>query len=194
MDNWDNRVAKYAHVHRGASVWGVRSSAQTPRHRGARRDGQYVAANELWFAEQRAVEHAPPLADRRSLAIHPRTRCRSGYMRVEALGGRWITWTSRLRLLGRRAPWARDLGQGRRRALTRARPSAAWHAPAWAGGSGRRSEDDMITLYGFGRIFPEGRGETKDLRAQWALEASCGRIRCRAPTDSFHSGICSPTE
>ena len=28
----------------------------------------------------------------------------------------------------------------------------------------------MITLYGFGRIFPEGRGETKDLRAQWALE------------------------
>ncbi len=34
----------------------------------------------------------------------------------------------------------------------------------------RRSEDDVITLYGFGRIFPEGRGETKDLRAQWALE------------------------
>ena len=28
----------------------------------------------------------------------------------------------------------------------------------------------MITLYGFGNIFPEGRGETKDLRAQWALE------------------------
>jgi glutathione S-transferase len=28
----------------------------------------------------------------------------------------------------------------------------------------------VITLYGFGRIFPEGRGETKDLRAQWALE------------------------
>jgi glutathione S-transferase len=28
----------------------------------------------------------------------------------------------------------------------------------------------MITLYGFGTIFPEGRGETKDLRAQWALE------------------------
>jgi len=28
----------------------------------------------------------------------------------------------------------------------------------------------MITLYGFGRIFPEGIGETKDLRAQWALE------------------------
>ncbi len=28
----------------------------------------------------------------------------------------------------------------------------------------------MITLYGFGRIFPEGRGQTKDLRAQWALE------------------------
>ena len=28
----------------------------------------------------------------------------------------------------------------------------------------------MITLYGFGRIFPEGRGETKDMRVQWALE------------------------
>jgi glutathione S-transferase len=28
----------------------------------------------------------------------------------------------------------------------------------------------MITLYGAGRIFPEGRGETKDLRVQWALE------------------------
>lgn len=28
----------------------------------------------------------------------------------------------------------------------------------------------MITLYGFGNIFPEGIGETKDLRAQWALE------------------------
>jgi glutathione S-transferase len=38
------------------------------------------------------------------------------------------------------------------------------------GGSGRRSEDEMITLYGFGRIFRESHGETKDLRAQWALE------------------------
>jgi glutathione S-transferase len=28
----------------------------------------------------------------------------------------------------------------------------------------------LITLYGFGRIFPDGIGETKDLRAQWALE------------------------
>lgn len=28
----------------------------------------------------------------------------------------------------------------------------------------------MITLYGFANIFPEGRGETKDLRVQWALE------------------------
>ena len=28
----------------------------------------------------------------------------------------------------------------------------------------------MITLYGFGSIFPDGVGETKDLRAQWALE------------------------
>jgi glutathione S-transferase len=32
------------------------------------------------------------------------------------------------------------------------------------------AEDDVITLYGFGRIFPEGRGETKDLWAQWVLE------------------------
>ncbi|MGE0798809.1 MAG: glutathione S-transferase family protein [Lautropia sp.] len=28
----------------------------------------------------------------------------------------------------------------------------------------------MITLYAFGNIFPGGVGETKDLRAQWALE------------------------
>ena len=28
----------------------------------------------------------------------------------------------------------------------------------------------MITLYAFGRIFPEGVGETKDLWAQWVLE------------------------
>lgn len=28
----------------------------------------------------------------------------------------------------------------------------------------------MITLYAFGNIFPDGVGETKDLRAQWALE------------------------
>ncbi len=28
----------------------------------------------------------------------------------------------------------------------------------------------MITLYGFRTIFPGGHGETKDLRAQWALE------------------------
>lgn len=28
----------------------------------------------------------------------------------------------------------------------------------------------MITLYGFKNIFPGGEGETKDLRAQWALE------------------------
>jgi glutathione S-transferase len=28
----------------------------------------------------------------------------------------------------------------------------------------------MLTLYGFGRIFADGIGETKDLRAQWALE------------------------
>src|SRR5688500_4796393 len=34
----------------------------------------------------------------------------------------------------------------------------------------RQSEDEMITLYGFGRIVREGLGETKDLRVQWALE------------------------
>jgi glutathione S-transferase len=33
-----------------------------------------------------------------------------------------------------------------------------------------RAEDDMITLYGFGKIFPEGVGETKDMWVQWALE------------------------
>src|ERR1700754_2012479 len=32
------------------------------------------------------------------------------------------------------------------------------------------TEDDMIPLYGFGTIFADGIGETKDLRAQWALE------------------------
>jgi glutathione S-transferase len=53
--------------------------------------------------------------------------------------------------------------------LELAPPCAAWHAPDRPV-SGHRSEDDMITLYGFGRIFPEGVGETKDLRAQWALE------------------------
>jgi glutathione S-transferase len=44
------------------------------------------------------------------------------------------------------------------------------YAPAQAGANQSPAEDGMITLYGFGRIFPEGRGETKDLRAQWALE------------------------
>src|SRR5688572_13894223 len=34
----------------------------------------------------------------------------------------------------------------------------------------RDAGGSMITLYGFGRIFPQGRGETKDLWAQWALE------------------------
>jgi glutathione S-transferase len=55
-------------------------------------------------------------------------------------------------------------------ALKLAPQATAWHPPERAGGCGRRSEDDMITLYGFGRIFPEGHGETKDLWAQWALE------------------------
>lgn len=38
----------------------------------------------------------------------------------------------------------------------------------------------MITLYGFGRIFPEGVGETKDLWAQWALEETGLRYRVHA--------------
>jgi len=59
--------------------------------------------------------------------------------------------------------------------LTLAAPSRRWHgsgpAPEAAGaGTGRHAEDEMITLYGFGRIFPEGIGETKDLWVQWALE------------------------
>lgn len=47
---------------------------------------------------------------------------------------------------------------------TRRQRGHSWSVPAVAGGN------DMITLYGFGRIFPEGHGETKDLWAQWALE------------------------
>jgi glutathione S-transferase len=49
----------------------------------------------------------------------------------------------------------------------------AFRGVARCGGDGelgRQSEDHMITLYGFGNIFPDGIGETKDLRAQWALE------------------------
>jgi glutathione S-transferase len=38
----------------------------------------------------------------------------------------------------------------------------------------------MITLYGFGNIFPAGRGETKDLWAQWALEETGLPYRVRA--------------
>ena len=38
----------------------------------------------------------------------------------------------------------------------------------------------MITLYGFGTMFPEGVGETKDLRAQWALEETGLPYRVRA--------------
>lgn len=38
----------------------------------------------------------------------------------------------------------------------------------------------MITLYGFGRIFPDGVGETKDLRVQWALEETGLEYRVRA--------------
>ena len=37
-------------------------------------------------------------------------------------------------------------------------------------GSFGRLEAAMITLYGFKNIFAGGHGETKDLRAQWALE------------------------
>lgn len=39
----------------------------------------------------------------------------------------------------------------------------------------------MITLYGFGRIFPEGIGETKNLRAHWALEETGLPYRVHAP-------------
>jgi glutathione S-transferase len=35
---------------------------------------------------------------------------------------------------------------------------------------GSSTQDAMITLHGFGRIFAEGIGETKDLWAQWVLE------------------------
>jgi glutathione S-transferase len=38
----------------------------------------------------------------------------------------------------------------------------------------------MITLYGFGRIFAGGVGETKDLRAQWALEETGLEYRVHA--------------
>jgi glutathione S-transferase len=38
----------------------------------------------------------------------------------------------------------------------------------------------MITLYGFGRIFPGGVGETKDLRVQWALEETGLAYQVRA--------------
>lgn len=64
--------------------------------------------------------------------------------------------------------------------LRRALVSSGANARAWlgivanSGPAGARRQTIggyiVITLYGFGRIFPEGRGETKDLRAQWALE------------------------
>src|ERR1041384_6951285 len=38
----------------------------------------------------------------------------------------------------------------------------------------------MITLYGFGSIFPDGVGETKDLRVQWALEETGLEYQVRA--------------
>src|SRR5688572_19110093 len=50
-----------------------------------------------------------------------------------------------------------------------ARPPAEWHARVRRC-CGRREGDGVITLYGFGRIFREGIGETKDMWAQWALE------------------------
>ena len=48
-----------------------------------------------------------------------------------------------------------------------------------AGEVGHRSEDDVITLYGFGRIFPEGIGETKDLTDELkkALDDSVDEFR-----------------
>jgi glutathione S-transferase len=37
----------------------------------------------------------------------------------------------------------------------------------------------MLTLHGFGNIFAGGVGETKDLRAQWALEETGLPYRAR---------------
>ena len=56
----------------------------------------------------------------------------------------------------------------------------------------------MITLYAFGRIFPEGIGETKDLWAQWALEETGLPYRVHAldhtagELDSAAYGLISP--
>jgi len=40
----------------------------------------------------------------------------------------------------------------------------------------------MITLYGFGRIFRQGIGETKDLRIEWALQETGLPYRVHAST------------
>jgi glutathione S-transferase len=59
-----------------------------------------------------------------------------------------------------------------------------------AAGAGRSSENEMITLYGFGRIFREAHGETKDLRVQWALEETGLPYRVHAldHTGGEHTG------
>lgn len=45
---------------------------------------------------------------------------------------------------------------------------------------GQTQHDVVITLYAFRRIFPAGIGETKDLRAQWALEETALPYRVHA--------------
>jgi glutathione S-transferase len=62
------------------------------------------------------------------------------------------------------------MGAGASRSGVEARAAVRSMPCSEAGGRDRRLEDDVITLYCFGTIFPEGVGETKDLRAQWALE------------------------
>lgn len=51
-----------------------------------------------------------------------------------------------------------------------ARRTKRWGLVRGSADVAAQAEDDMITLYGFGNIFAGGVGETKDLRAQWALE------------------------
>ena len=47
----------------------------------------------------------------------------------------------------------------------------------------------MITLYAFGNMFPDGVGETKDLRAQWALEETGLPYRVHAL--DYNGGECN---
>lgn len=50
----------------------------------------------------------------------------------------------------------------------------------------------MITLYGFGNIFEGGKGETKDLRAQWAFEETGLPYRFH-PLDQTKRDLETPT-